>query len=462
MTKVLVIGLDCATPQHIFGEYLEYLPNIRKILENGLHAKMRSSNPPITIPAWLVMATSRNPGALGLYGFRHRKNYSYTDIWIANSYEVRKPAVWDILSDHGKKCIIIGVPPSYPPKPLNGYLITDFITPGPENEYTYPPELKSEIQEKFGDYIFDVEFRTDKKRELSENLYKMVENHFEIIKYMLKNKPWDLFWFVEIGTDRVNHGFWHFADKNHKKYQKGSGYENFIKDFHVYIDREIGELLKLIDKETIVLMVSDHGAKAMKGRFSVNDWLINNNYLTLNSRPPPKTTLRDADINWSKTKAWGWGGYYARIFLNVKEREELGTIDMKDYEKERDILIEKIKNIKDPSGNPMKTNVFKVEDIFPELKGNAPDLMVYFDDLSWRSAGTIGHNSPYLEENGLGPDEAVHDYFGIFAMYDPLKKVGKNISEVNILDIAPTILNLFNILIPEEMEGQIIRIEEYK
>ncbi|NVM56431.1 MAG: alkaline phosphatase family protein, partial [Candidatus Helarchaeota archaeon] len=327
------------------------------------------------------------------------------------------------------------------------------------NEYTYPPELKDEIQEKFGDYIFDVEFRTDKKKELSENLFKMAENHFNTIKYMIRNKPWDLFWFVEIGLDRVNHGFWHFADNNHKKYQKGSEYEDFIKDFYIFIDKKIGELLKLIDKETIVLMVSDHGAKAMKGCFCVNEWLINNNYITLNSRPPPGTRFEDADINWSKTKAWGWGGYYARIFLNVKEREEFGIIDMKDYEKERDILIEKIKNIKDPSGNPMKNNVFKVEDIFPEQEGDPPDLMVYFDDLSWRSAGTIGYDSPYLKETDIGPDEAVHDYFGIFAMYDPKKKVGKNISEVNILDIAPTILNFFNVRIPEEMEGRVIRLE---
>ncbi len=460
MTKVLVIGLDCATPQHIFGEYLQYLPNIKKFLDQGIYAKMRSSDPPITIPAWLVMATSRNPGSLGFYGFRHRKNNSYSDIWIANSLKVKKPAVWDILSDYGKKCCIIGFPPSYPPKPLNGYLITDFITPGPENEYTYPPELKRELQEHFGDYIFDVEFRTDEKKKLSENLYKMVENHFEVTKYMIKNKPWDLFWFVEIGTDRMNHGFWHFADKNHRKFQKDSEFEDFIKEFYIYLDKEIGELLKLVDKQTIVLLVSDHGAKAMKGCFCVNDWLIQNNYLSLNSKPSPGTRLEDADINWSKTKAWGWGGYYARIFFNVKGREKSGIIDIKDFEKERNILIEKIKNIKDPSKHPMKNKIYKIEDLFPEQKGNPPDLMVYFDDLSWRSAGTIGYDSLYLEENDTGPDEAVHDYFGIFAMYDPSKKIGKNISEINILDISPTILNLFGLPIPKDMEGKTIKLEE--
>ena len=123
-------------------------------------------------------------------------------------------------------------------------------------------------------------------------------------------------------------------------------------------------------------------------------------------------------------------------------------------------MAEKLRNIKDPSGKSMNTIVYKIEDLFPEQKGNPPDLMVYFDDLNWRSAGTLGYDSIYLEENDTGPDSAVHDYYGLFMMYDPSKKIGKQISDINIIDVAPTILKILDFPIPKEMEGKIIKLEE--
>ena len=104
----------------------------------------------------------------------------------------------------------------------------------------------------------------------------------------------------------------------------------------------------------------------------------------------------------------------------------------------------------------MKTKVFKPEDLYEIVRGDAPDLLVYFDDLNWRSAGTIGYKSMYLDENDTGPDDAVHDYNGIFIIYDPLIEKGKKLETKNILDIAPTILNIFGINIPEDLEGKSI------
>jgi predicted AlkP superfamily phosphohydrolase/phosphomutase len=95
--------------------------------------------------------------------------------------------------------------------------------------------------------------------------------------------------------------------------------------------------------------------------------------------------------------------------------------------------------------------------LYDVIRGDAPDLMVYFDNLNWRSAGTVGYESMYLDENDMGPDDAVHDYFGIFIIYDPKKKIGKQIETQNILDIAPTILDIFGIEIPKDMEGKIIK-----
>jgi len=455
--KLLIIGLDCAPPELVFDEFIEFLPNIKRLVENGIYGKLKSSNPPITLPAWMVMATGKSPGELGIYGFRHRKNYSYEDIWIASSLAVKEQTVWDILSENDKKVCIIGVPPTYPPKKVNGYLISGFLTPDISKKYTYPSDFKYEIKKEIGEYIPDVkDFRTDDKDRLIEQIYEMTDKRFKLIKYMIKNKGWDFFWFVEMGPDRIHHGLWKFHDKNHHLFEPGSKYIDTIKNYYIYLDKRIGELLNILDENTKIMIVSDHGAKRMKGCLCINQWLINEGYLKLLEKPERGISLSKAKIDWKNSKAWGWGGYYARIFLNVKGREMSGTIEPDDYEKLRDDLALKLKNIKGPNGEILNTEVLKPDEIYDKCEGDYPDLMVYFDNLYWRSAGTIGYPSIYLSENDTGPDDAVHSKYGIFIFYDPKKDLGYKIDNLSLYDIAPNILNIMGMKIPKHMKGKII------
>lgn len=452
--KALVLGWDCATPELVFNKFIDDLPNFRKLLRNSLYAPMESCDPPITIPAWMVMATSVNPGRHGIYGFRHRKENSYNDIWIANSTKFKKyPKVWDILAKHGFKSCIIGIPPSYPPLPLNGWLISCFITPDKNKPYTYPEELKKEIEKEVGEYIFDVEFRTDEKEELVKNLWEMTELRHEIIKYLMQNKDWDLFWFVEIGLDRVQHAFWRYFDKNHHLYEENSPFKNVIRDYYKLLDRNLGEYLKLIDDASIFI-VSDHGAKRMKGAFCINEWLIENEWLVLKEKPNGIRSIDRVNVAWDKTIAWGWGGYYARVFLNVKDREKYGVVKKEEYEEVRKELAKELSKVEDDKGNKMDNKVFLPEKLYPECRGDPPDLMVYFDDLYWRSAGTIGHNKIHLERNDTGPDDAVHSKYGIFVKYPHTPKI---LDRVSIYDFAPTLLNEFGIKVPLHMEGRVIK-----
>ncbi|MHA1916655.1 MAG: alkaline phosphatase family protein, partial [Promethearchaeota archaeon] len=112
----------------------------------------------------------------------------------------------------------------------------------------------------------------------------------------------------------------------------------------------------------------------------------------------------------------------------------------------------------DDSGKPLATKVYKPEELYEIIRGDAPDLMVYFDDLNWRSAGTVGYKSMYLKENDTGPDDAVHDWYGIYIIYDPKKKIGKDLGERNILDIAPTTLSFLRVDVCSDMEGKIIEL----
>lgn len=452
----MLIGLDCAPPELVFDRWLNDLPNLKWLCRNGVHGPLRSCDPPITIPAWSVMMSSKSPGRLGVYGFRNRADHSYDGYLIANSLAIKEDRLWDILSRNGKRSIIIGVPGTYPPRPLNGVLVADFLTPDTTCNYTYPGALKHEIERVVGEYILDVrDFRSGNKSKILADIYEMTRKRFQLARHLLANEDWDYFMMVEMGVDRIHHAFWDNMDPAHRFYEAGNEFENAIYDYYKEVDREIGELVAFADDETAVLVVSDHGAKRMDGGICVNEWLLANGYLALAENPEHPVSLSKAKVDWSRTKAWGDGGYYARVFLNVAGREPNGTIAPEDYEKVREELITGLKAIPDENGQEIGTQVFRPEELYREVRGVAPDLIVYFGDLYWRSIGTVGGGKIHTFENNTGPDGANHAENGIF-LFRPARggiSGGRQIEGLRITDIAPTILQLFGLPVPQDMEG---------
>jgi predicted AlkP superfamily phosphohydrolase/phosphomutase len=454
--RVLLIGLDCAEPDLVFHRWLDELPNLRALYQRGAHGPLRSCDPPITVPAWSVMMSSKSPGMLGVYGFRNRADHSYDRYAIANSRAIKEDRLWEILSREGKRSIVIGVPGTYPPKPLEGLMVTDFLTPDISCEYTYPPELKAEIEEVVGEYILDVrDFRSGNKAKILADIYEMTRKRFQLARHLIQKEDWDYFMMVEMGTDRIHHALWDNMDPAHRFYQAGNEFETAIHDYYVEVDREIGELLKLVDNNTDVLVVSDHGAKRMDGGICVNEWLMSNGYLAIREKPEGAVPLSKVKIDWPKTKAWGDGGYYARIFLNVAGREPEGTISPENYEKVRDELIAGLKSIRDENGHEIGTKVYRPEELYQEVRGVAPDLIVYFGDLYWRSVGTIGGGKLHTFENDTGPDGANHAQYGII-MFQPAGGLteAEVMTDANIVDVAPTVLRLLGLAIPADMEGK--------
>ena len=263
----------------------------------------------------------------------------------------------------------------------------------------------------------------------------MTIQHFNVLNYLVKNKKWDFLWFVEIGVDRVHHAFWKYWDKEHPKYEPGNKYEHVIPEYYKLIDKLIGDMLSNVPKDTLIFIVSDHGAKAMKGAFAINQWLEEKGYLKFKKKPEkPRTDLKPELVDWEHTKAWGWGGYYSRIFINIKGREPRGIVPP---DRALDLIMElkeELRKIKGPSGEPWKNLVYTPDELYPIVKGDAPDMFLYIDDLSWRAAGTVGWESPYLEENDKGPDDAVHDWYGVFTIYDPEGTIES--SDKGVIDIV--------------------------
>jgi predicted AlkP superfamily phosphohydrolase/phosphomutase len=458
--KVVVIGLDCAEPSLVFDRFASRLPNLTRLRERGVWGKLRSCDPPITVPAWMSMMSSKDPGTLGYYGFRNRADRSYEKMTTATSLAVREPLLWDHLGAAGKEVILIGVPQTYPPRPVNGLMVTDFLTPSIQSNYTYPAGLKDEIAgwSDVHPYEFDVsDFRTPDKGKIRDALVRMTDKRFALANRLLTTKPWDFFMMVEMGTDRVHHAFWQYMDPTHHRYVAGNPYESVIADYYEHVDRRIGELLGSIPEEAHVIVVSDHGAQCMEGGIALNEWLVQKGYLVLRETPTVPSRLEGLKIDWSRTTAWGSGGYYGRLFLNIKGREPQGVVAPEAYEAVRNRLIAELEELGDPQGEPIGTRVLKPEQLYRTVRGAAPpDLFVYFGNLRWRSVGTVGTGAIHTFENDTGPDDANHAQDGMLIATGPGIAPCGPLAGMQLMDVTPTILQLFGLEVPADLQGKVI------
>jgi predicted AlkP superfamily phosphohydrolase/phosphomutase len=183
----------------------------------------------------------------------------------------------------------------------------------------------------------------------------------------------------------------------------------------------------------------------MVGGVCFNEWLRDEGYLAFTNEPEGITPINKMEIDWSQTKAWGDGGYYGRLFLNVEGREPNGIIPADRYDAVRDELIAKIEAMVDHEGNPMGNKALKPEEIYGEIKGVAPDLIVIFGELRWRSVGSLGHGSIYTFENDTGPDEANHAEHGIFIMSNAPGQTPGPKEGLHLWDVHCTVLDLFGL-----------------
>ena len=426
--RVFVLGLDSMPPSVLYDGMDEGMFSyLRGVVEESRRYLMRTCHPPITVPAWMVMFTGKTPGELGVYGFRHRRPGEF-GYYIVNSSYIKYPTIWDNAGRKGLRVGVYGVPPTYPPRPVHGFLVTDFTTPGPEKPYTFPPWLRRELEQATGPTIFDIVYRSHEKSKVARELFRMLENHQRQVEYLAARKQWDLFVYVEIAVDRAHHAFWKYFDRAHPRYEEHPEYSRVIPELYQRIDKWFEELHKQLPRDTVIVIASDHGIKAMKGAFTINQWLAEQGYLKLKVDPKelkPGTDLKEDMIDWEHTIAWAWGGYYSRVFINLRGREKRGAVEPRYYEETLKQLRHDIKRIRGPQDEQWRNMVFRPEELYPEVNGDAPDLMVYLDDLGWRPAGTLGWPSLHLPENDRGPDDAVHDWIGVYAIYDPEGTVGK-------------------------------------
>ena len=284
--------------------------------------------------------TGTNSGTHGIYGFVDFKPGTY-ELYFPNFSDLKVPTLFDELGEKGKRSVVINLPFTYPARKIQGVLISGFVAIDLEKA-VYPSSLLPKLK-KFN-YRIDID--TTKARTDHEFLIKDLDETLKIREktthYLWENENWDLFMIVITGTNRLQHFLFDaYVDQKHL--------------YHEALIVFIKSNLKLKDEKSF-FMFSDHGFTQIKTEVYINRWLYENGYLKFNTNKPQMVS----DIG-PGTNAFALDP--SRIYINLKGKYPLETVDKKDYNKLREELKQAFLEIK-YNGEPILRQVFLKEKIY--------------------------------------------------------------------------------------------------
>jgi predicted AlkP superfamily phosphohydrolase/phosphomutase len=420
--RTIVVGLDCAPPRLVFDRFAPAMPTLRRLRAKGSWGVLRSVVPPITVPAWACATTGKDAGELGLYGFRNREPGSY-GMRTATSDDVAHAHVWDRVIERGARAAALFVPPSYPPRTSGSDRLLEvscMLAPGADVAHTWPASLGAELASRFGPYVPDLD-RALEGEAAMDGLFAMARQHFDIAEHVLAAYEPALLFLVEIGTDRLNHLFWPLLDPSDPRHVPDHPIARRARDYYALLDLRIERLLERAGRDTNVIVMSDHGARPLLGGVHVNELLRRAGLLVLSREPRGEEALTPELVDWSRTRAFGDGGYYARVFLNVRGREPEGLVAPEEIDAVLARIEALVREVPDPSGRGHR--VVRPREAYREVRGAAPDLLVFFGDLALRSLGKVGASElvvgPDHVERDKGRGGCNHDWDGLYVAAGP-------------------------------------------
>ncbi len=263
-------------------------------------------------------------------------------------------------------------------------------------------------------------------------------------------------------TDRVNHMYWRYLDPKHPA-REGFGRDKLAKaipEHYARIDTMIGRVMaRCNDADTVLMVLSDHGAKSFRRGVDMNRWLIENGYMALKEDADPKAKYL-ARVDWSKTRVYASG--LAGIYLNIQGREAQGIVEPgEEASKLRDELCQKLGGLKDPETG--ETAILRVFNSLKFYQGpyrtEAPDLMIGYNEgyrVSWEAA--IGDITDRVFHDNTKAWSADHclDPAIVPGMFFCNRQV--EAENLRIMDLAPTTLQLFGVDVPAYMDGKAAKI----
>jgi len=440
--RLVVIGLD-GTPftliQRLFAE--GKMPNFSSLVQEGDFKQMNSVIPTISSVAWTSYMTGCNPAKHNIFGFVDLRPGSY-EFTIPVGSDIRVKTLWERLGEHGLRSIVMNVPETYPPKKINGLMVSGFLCTDIK-KVAQPPEL-SEKLEKMG-YRIDIDSwqaRKDKDRMLEDIDYTFT-HRVNAMFDLMDNEKWDYFHCHIMSTDRLHHFLWEEMENGDPKYGPA------FMAFYAKIDRMLGELRKRLDDRTDLVILSDHGFCTVKKEVEMNYWLREQGYLKM-SEDPEKPGAPSNKLSLISPESKAFSLIPGRIFINLKGKFPRGSVEKADYEKLRAEITEKLFTMTDPTtGQSIIESVHRKEDIYSgPLMDKAADIIAMpyygFDLKAKLDAGELCHGGEIC---------GMHTYDDAF-LYIRGKKIIRSDLEFEITDVMPTAMKIMGLPVPGGLDGK--------
>jgi predicted AlkP superfamily phosphohydrolase/phosphomutase len=493
------------------------MPNLAKLMKAGVSGTLESVLPPITPPAWTSFMTGKNPGKHGIFHFVETEHGGYA-MNYANATSRRSPTVWKLLNNAGYSVGTMNIPFTYPPEPLNGFQISGMDTPSENSPFVHPPSLREELIKHLGEIQFDLRFlgamTTDERRsQVLAEMEQLDKQWTKAALYLLENHPQDVMMFVFMSIDTVQHYFWQYMDKDHFLHDPKlvPKFGDAIRKVYERLDAAAGQIIDRLPPETTVFVVSDHGGgpvvdrtiflnrylaqlgllhyhnKATSGIGSLSKKVLRFGFSmlrsTLSSRQKSRLALlfpkllqktemaysAFTSIDWSQTKAYCSEVLASppSIWINLKGVKPHGIVEPAEYNALVTLIIAKLAELKDPrTGRPVINRVYRRAEIFHGPFANEGADLV----LDWWSENSLFSTQPsfpedtnktalVIREHKPSPASewgGTHRLNGILVARAPAFKNGAKIETPRLIDIAPTLLHLLGVPVPEDMDGCVL------
>jgi predicted AlkP superfamily phosphohydrolase/phosphomutase len=510
--KVLIVGLDGATFDNIEPWVDEgHLPTFKKILEGGTRARLVSTFPPVTAPAWTSFMTGKNPGKHGLYHFIEPQPGGYA-LRYTNARSRRAPTVWKLLGDAGLKVGAVNIPMTYPPEPVNGFMIAGMDAPEDSRAITHPPELFEELSRRFAKVSKQIRYlgylNSDERRDaLLAGLAEMDQHYLELCTHLFESRPVDVGMVVFTSTDTAQHFFYQYLDPGHPQHDAvgAQKYRGAILDVYRRIDGILARMMERLPADGTLMLMSDHGFRSTSGRIvHLNRFLEEAGLLARRKAGPISRLVRPvlkrldtllrgslspeqkakvaellpglrrkwesqyagfADIDWSRTKAYCYEvlTFPPGIWINTRGQRPQGIVEAgAEYDALLADITRRLLALKDPvTGQALVTRVYRKEEAYqgPYLE-HAPDLTVsWWEGITFLTKPSFGEGA-VVDFVGGKPLEAGdwgggHALEGILAMHGPAFRASHRVPAA-IVDVTPTLLYLLGLPVSEDMDGKVL------
>ena len=499
---VVMIGLD-GVPLSLVRPWMEdgTMPALAALARDGVSGDLASTVPPVSGPAWSGFASGCGPGRTGVYDFLTRRDADYV-FRVCNATDNRAETVWQRLSRAGRRVCVVNVPQSYPVEPVNGAMLSGWMTPHGADDHIHPPGLAAELTAATGGFQIypDMTYRPDRREAFYRRSRALLASHGRVHRWLLRREPWDLYVGVFFDTDRILHQVWHELDSDHPWRAAGAG-DDRSGDLRAYfraIDDEIAALRALAPDDALFAVLSDHGMGAAHRFLILNNWLLEAGFLVLKDGPATRVkrslfergfTLRavheavdrlglsklveyrspyafDAvlkrvflsfrDVDWSRSRAYAYGRHLGSIYVNLRGREPGGCVAPgAEYEAVLAALRTGLEAFRDPeTDEPLVGRVVRGDALYdgPHTE-RAPDLVAW----AQRETDIFYGLSDFGSRRTVEPTyrySGMHREAGMLVMAGPGLRRGATIEGARLVDLAPTCLWRLGETIPDDIDGR--------